>query len=274
MSLEQFLINMDMSLAKSEAFGNFIDRLEDDSNQELPLTMHEWREVISHALHSQYLLLLEYPIQNNIRQVIHHEIVIRIKQTEQGEWITARKFIPFAERLKLISKLDIFVLQTIIARLHHESTLKRYAINVSVQTLLSPEFDDLLADLSSESRSVLNRIAIELPEYGVNKHADKIKIKLREIRLLGMQIGVDHFSVKSAKMLQILDNEIDFIKIDALFIRQLDVNSLNKQFLLSVINIAHQLDIDVIAKGVDDESQVPLLFELGFDGVTGAVIDA
>jgi EAL domain-containing protein (putative c-di-GMP-specific phosphodiesterase class I) len=89
---------------------------------------------------------------------------------------------------------------------------------------------------------------------------------------MGCRVGLDHFGHQFSQIGLLHDLGLDFLKVDASFIRGLDGNPGNAAFLKGLSGIAHSIGLQVLAEGVATQEELRALGSLGFDGATGPAI--
>ena len=94
----------------------------------------------------------------------------------------------------------------------------------------------------------------------------------RELKPSGCRIGLEHFGHEFSQIGQWHDLGLDFLKIDASFVRGLDTNPGNAIFLKGLCGIAHGIGLQVLAEGVASDAELAALKALGFDGATGPAV--
>jgi EAL domain-containing protein (putative c-di-GMP-specific phosphodiesterase class I) len=116
---------------------------------------------------------------------------------------------------------------------------------------------------------VCKRLLFEVPEYGVFRQFDAFRDLARNLKQLGCRVGVEYFGQRFAESDKLADLGLDYIKVHPSYIRGLSDNPGNQEFLKGLCKLAHSIGITVLALGVQDRADLPLLASLGFDGATG-----
>ena len=98
---------------------------------------------------------------------------------------------------------------------------------------------------------------------------DAFRELCKMLKALGCKVGIEYFGQRFAEGQKLADLGLDYIKVHPTYVRGIDQNPGNQEFLKGLCNIAHALGIVVIALGVESEGDLPLLASLGFDGITG-----
>ena len=92
---------------------------------------------------------------------------------------------------------------------------------------------------------------------------------MRSLKALGCRVGIEYFGQQFASNGKLPSLGLDYIKVHPSFVRGVSLNPGNQEFLRGLCTMAHALGITVIAQGVEQAEDLPLLAQLGFDGATG-----
>src|SRR5450830_202920 len=272
MDVATLLARVDGALASAQAGGgNSVHEVlvEDD---ELPKTADQWSKLITQALDERWVRLVSFPVVDSAGQLIHRECPLRLMFDGKGDWLPAGRFLPAAERLKLTPELDLAAVALGLEDLHAHPELIGLAINVSGSSIAEPEFCHRLLQLLSSKREVTPRLWIEVAEVGALKHLVAFRDLCRELKSFGCEVGLEHFGHHFDQIGLLHDLGLDYLKIDASFIRGIDSNAGNQAFLKGLCGIAHNIGLQVIAEGVATQAELEVLTSLSFDGVTGPVV--
>ncbi|WP_315077606.1 EAL domain-containing protein [uncultured Clostridium sp.] len=200
------------------------------------------------------------------------EALVRWHSNDMGI-VSPDEFIPIAENTKMIIPIGSFVLEEVFKKVRiliNEGYLNfKMAVNLSEMQLRE---DSIVLDLKKfiyKYRVNPNYIQVEITESMLMKSFDKnIKI-LNEIKDLGISIALDDFGTGYSSLNYLTKLPIDALKIDRTFVVDLEKNSKNKCIIENIINLSHQLGIEVIAEGVESKQQVDYLKGISCDVVQG-----
>ena len=266
------LAQVDTALAAAEAEGRnglrFVDLREGD---ETPKSAEEWSKIIRRALDQRWVRLVSFPVTTLTGQLLHRECPLRLMFDEGGEWQPAGRFLPVAERLKLTPQLDLAAVELGLDELEAKPELTGLAINLSASSIQLPQFRQELHALLKR-RSGTSRLWLEISEAGALAHFDAFRSLCLELMHIGCQMGIEHFGRQFSEIGRLHDLGLDYIKVDASFIRNLESNAGNQAFLKGLSTIAKGIGLKVIAEGVGNEAELTALASVGFDGATGPAI--
>ena len=236
-----------------------------------PRSAIEWAKVIHRALDKRWVRLVSFPVSTIDGRLMHRECPLRLMFDDAGEWQPAGRFLPVAERLKLTPKLDLAAVALGLDELDAKPQLTGLAINLSASSIELPEFRNELQKLLMQRESA-SRLWLEVSEAGVLAHFDAFRALCAELRDVNCRLGIEHFGRQFSEFGRMHDLGLDYIKVDASFIRGLDANLGNQAFLRGLSAIAKGIGLIVIAEGVDSEADLLILSDVGFDGATGPAI--
>ena len=126
----------------------------------------------------------------------------------------------------------------------------------------------------STAGSAAGKLWLEVPESMAFRHFDAFKLLTRHASRYGCQVGIEHGGHQLADIGQLHEIGLDYFKVDAAFIRDIDSNAGNQTLLRTLCTVGHSIGVTVIAEGVRSTGEWQQLRELGFDGATGPAISA
>lgn len=263
------LAQVDAALAAAEAemrnACRVIDLHDDD---EAPRSADEWVRLIARALEHDWVRLVSFPVVALDGRLLHRECPLRLMFDEGGEWQPAGRFLPIAERLRLTPQLDLAAVRLGLEALNAKPALPGLAINLSASSLASTEFRTAL-QATLRRHPAAARLWLEVSEAGALAHFDAFRTLCVEAKAIGCRIGIEHFGRQFSEVGRLHDLGLDYLKVDASFIRGLDSNPGNQAFLRGLATIAKGIGMTVIAEGVAGDAEFAALAAAGFDGATG-----
>jgi EAL domain-containing protein (putative c-di-GMP-specific phosphodiesterase class I) len=271
--LGALLARVDAALAGVQAQGiNAVREAQQDDAQDMPRTSEQWAVMIRRALTNGWVRLISFPVVDSLGQLSHRECPLRLMFDEKGDWLPAGRFLPIAERLQLTSELDLAAVALGIKELQEQSQLPGLAINLSASSVGDADFRRKLKALLINQKSVTSRLWLEVAEAGALKHLDAFRELCRELKNVGCRVGLEHFGHQFSQIGAVHDLGLDYLKVDASFVRGVDSNAGNVAFLKGLCSIAHNIGLQVLAEGVATPAELHTLLQLGFDGATGPAI--
>jgi len=207
--------------------------------------------------------------------IVRFEALARWSHPQLGE-ITPNRFIPVAEGSGLIHALGSFVMEE--ACREAVKWQKPQAAPVQVAVNVSP--------IQFNSESIVSKIARVLERTGLNPHLLQVELtesvmmgsfqqsleKMQSLRSLGVSLALDDFGTGYSCLSYLPELPFEAIKLDRSFVSKLSPGSDSIQMIRSMVDLAHSMDMRVIAEGVEERSQLELVTELGVDEVQGFLL--
>lgn len=231
----------------------------------------DWGSVIEDVIENKSVSLLFQKAQSiQSGKSIHYEALARISRSD-GSLVPAAVFMPMVEKLKLTTPVDKILVEKLIETASADKS-GNYSINLFSHSAHSEEFIDWLVNRLSKNLSVARRIAFELSEYGAIFHCDEFKSATDRISSTGANVILDNFGSSSTSFGYLRDLRLKYLKLDGSYIKDLAENMDNQLFVKAITEIAHGLDIEVIAKSVENQEELDALKDLNVDGAQGYFI--
>jgi diguanylate cyclase (GGDEF)-like protein len=221
---------------------------------------------------NQFKLFLQPQIDMQTEKIVAFEGLIRWDHPKKGI-ISPIEFIPIAEQLGVIHNIGRWVYNAACRDVKKMITKHfvdmKIAVNVSVVELTRIDFESDFMELLDEYDLDADCIAIELTE-GVFMEATEMHLdKLKKLRESGIKLHLDDFGTGYSSLKYLMDLPIDVVKIDREFMKNISSDTRVKNLLQSIIQIVHNLDMTVIAEGIETKEQHDILKALGCDMAQG-----
>ncbi|MEE9332023.1 MAG: EAL domain-containing protein [Methylophilaceae bacterium] len=231
----------------------------------------EWRAMLTSAIGSKRLKLASFPVMTHKEKVIHHESPTKLQLVSGGPWLAAGEFIAKATQLGLVSQLDRLALETAVKTLKKDASIS-IGLNVSTGAMCDPDYHASISKLLKRNPEVASQLWLEVAEHGAFQNLPQFRTFCALVKPLGCKIGVEHIGTQIRRLGELHDLNLDYIKIDASIIRDIDRNPGNRAFLKGICLIAHSIGLTTIAEGVQTKYESAALAELGVDAMTGPAI--
>ncbi len=235
----------------------------------------EWRSLIEQAIDAGQFTLLRQPVVSCPgRKPLHHEVFLRISDPQRpGEDIAAAVFMPMAENTGLAPVIDRAVIDRLLRLLAGDGVAEGFsgkvAVNLSPASLLDEDLLGWLAVRLADIPLLAARLIIELPEYGVSSDLTRMQEWIARLAPLGVEFSLDHFGKGFTSFAYLRKLKVNYLKIDGSFVRHIDQQEDNQFFIKNVADIAHGLDMVVVADSVETESAWQALACIGVDAGRG-----
>ncbi|WP_446663083.1 putative bifunctional diguanylate cyclase/phosphodiesterase [Geobacillus sp. CCR] len=199
------------------------------------------------------------------------EALLRWRHPALGE-IPPLDFIPLAEESGFIFEITLWVLEQ-ASRQVKEWERKfpglKLAVNLSPFLLNRPELIEHVKRILRETGLAPDRLILEVTESGLMENIETGQHILTELQRLGVQAAIDDFGTGFSSLAYIRNLPVSLLKIDRSFIQGIAENSKDATIVDTIIHLAKSLDIEVLAEGVETESQVALLSQMHCDYAQG-----
>ena len=225
--------------------------------------------------HNQFELYYQPIFSIDGKSVPKAEALIRWNHPDRG-LIGPNEFIPVAEKNGLINDIGQWVKSQAIQDTVQFNVLSKQTIQISVNT--SPLeidragcwVDDWIA-ASKEYQLPAKTILIEVTENTLMDPDSSIQRQLKRLSAIDIDIAIDDFGVGYSSLAYLQRLDIDILKIDRSFINDLESNDNSIALVKAIITMAHNLDVMVVAEGVETQKQYDLLKQLTCDYIQGYI---
>jgi len=233
----------------------------------------EWRDEIKAIIADEKIELVYQPVSYfDDKESPQFEALARLID-HNGQVIPAGIVFPMAERYRLTTSLDKIITQKVFSDLgkdwSHQSLLN---VNLSIQSIIDPEFQEWLDKLVNNHREQAKRLVIEITEQQYHRNSEQYIEFLARFRSYGIRFSIDQFGINSTAFGFLQHLKIDQLKVDGSYVSKLHENRVNQFFLRSMTDIAHNLDIKIVANFVEQEEELKSVVALGMDGAQGYYI--
>jgi diguanylate cyclase (GGDEF)-like protein/PAS domain S-box-containing protein len=210
----------------------------------------------------EFEIYLQPQVHLGSRKIIGAEVLLRWKHPEIG-FIPPDRFIPIAEESGLILPLGEWVLERALRLLagwqHMKMPSMRLAVNLSARQCHSGTLLNCLDRLQQETRVDLRSLEMEITETAAMQDPEQTRELLRQLRLRGIKVAIDDFGTGYSSLNYLKLFEIDRIKIDRSFVKDIEKDQNDALIASATIALGHTLGLEVIAEGVETEAQCSFL---------------
>jgi len=226
-----------------------------------------WTERVHAWVAKERLVLHGQPIVDlSTGEIQQAELLLRIRdEREPDVLIPPLDFLPAAERLGLVSKIDRWVVGEALEMAEEH----RVEINVSGAAISDPEQVHEIAEMISASGAPRDNIIFEISENSVGENMGSARAFAERIRGLGCAIALDKFGVGYGTFTYLKYLPIDYLKIDVEFVRDLTKLESNRNVVKAIVGAAELFDMRTIAEGVEDKDTLEALVGMGVDCAQG-----
>lgn len=198
-----------------------------------------------------------------------YEALLRVKLSD-GSVVTPGAILPIAEKAGLVRLLDQRVMELAIKRLAEDPTL-RVSVNCSLGSVLDPEWPDRLANAVGLNPGLADRLIVEITETSMIEDFESTANLLAFCKRLGVKVAMDDFGAGHTSFRNLRRLAFDLVKIDGAFIQNIATSADDQFFVRTLIDLAHHLELKIVAEWVEDEETARLLRDWGVDYFQGAL---
>lgn len=194
---------------------------------------------------------------------------------ESGQTIAPDEFIPLAEETGVIHELTMFAVRTAandLATWARDGLALRIAVNVSAIDLATPGLAEQIGAICSAAGVPPSQLALEVTESALLRSPTEAVATLNELRRRGFRLSVDDYGTGQSTLSYLKHLPVHELKIDKSFVTALVDSESDAILVRSTINLAHELGLEVVAEGIEDESTLDMLRRLGCDYAQGYLI--
>ncbi len=206
---------------------------------------------------------------------MHFEILVRIKSRE-GEYISPGIFMPASERYNIAHLIDKQVISQTLNWLEQNSSvldkLTLCSINLSGHSMGNQEFIAFLLNRLKTSSVPCNKICLEITETAAMSNMNQAIELFSQLKELGCCIALDDFGSGLSSFGYLKKLPVDIVKIDGIFVRDIDVNEMDHLMVRSINDLAQQMGKKTVAEFVENTRIIDKLKELGVDYGQGYII--
>jgi diguanylate cyclase (GGDEF)-like protein/PAS domain S-box-containing protein len=220
---------------------------------------------------SEFSLYYQPVLSVKTGNIVAAEALLRWNDPETGMVMPA-DFIEFAEETGLVLPLGdwIFKEACVQAKLWSASGHRiKLWVNVSAPQLHHPLFVATLRDRLAHTGLQGSHIGLELTESSFINGRSETIATMRELKGMGLSLALDDFGVAYSSLDYVRRLPIDTIKIDRSFLHEIDTDRFNQSIVRGIVGIAHDLNLNVTAEGVETTAQFDFLADLGCDDWQG-----
>lgn len=273
LSINELIKNADLAMYSAKTSGKsayrFFDSFMDyDFNRK-----NELDEMLTNVIEKKEVYLLYQPQVNMLSgEITGYEALMRINSELLG-FVSPEEFIPIAEDNGMINELGEWALYE--ACMFNNTIIKngygpyKVSVNVSTSQLKNDNFIDIIKSIPAKTGMSLKYLEIEITESVLMQSFEHNLKLINQIKELGVAIALDDFGTGYSSFNYLTQLPIDTLKIDKSFIDDICNNENDKYIANTIISLAHQMNIAVVAEGVESQEQLEILQDQLCDTLQG-----
>ena len=233
--------------------------LQDAVNQSVRNTLEKASALGSAVAKRQFTLVFQPVVSLKNGVLHHHEVLVRF-----GDDASPFPMIRMAEELDLIEGLDLAIAEQATARLANDPKLK-LAVNVSGRTITSPAFAPAIGRLLKTRKGVSGRLMFELTESAAIEDLALANRHIQALRKMGCEVCLDDFGAGAASLAYLQQLNLDLVKIDGRYIRELQHGGREATFIRHLVSMCAELGVKTLAEMVETPQVEDAVRQAGVD---------
>ena len=265
--------NADLAMYKAKELGrNRYHFFTEDINTQLMQRL-ELEVRLRQAIALEELELHYQPIYDiNTNMMVGFEALVRWRQPD-GSLLMPVNFIPMAEDIGIIQEIDKWVMATACAdaaKLAHESKRPlRLSLNVSPKQLQIPDYANFVAHQLFINNLSPTQLELEVTERVIMQNDPQTQINITALCDLGVRLSIDDFGTGYSSLAYLQKFPFKTLKIDRGFVSQICEDPNTHRLVDTIITMAHGLDMEIVAEGIENDQQRQMLQKQGCDHAQG-----
>jgi diguanylate cyclase (GGDEF)-like protein/PAS domain S-box-containing protein len=264
---EALLQHAEVAMYQAKEAGRNTARFFDPHMQDVVNARSQLEYELRQAVQQQHFVVYAQPQTDASGKVVGAELLLRWPHAKRG-LVSPVEFIPLAEETGLILPLGEWVMRQACLTLaqwqsHAALAGLTLAVNVSARQFQQADFVDQIMRLLAETAAPAHCLKIELTESMFVSGFDVAMEKMHQLKHLGVKFSLDDFGTGYSSLSYLKRLPLDQLKIDQGFIRDLLLDENDRAIAQLIISLADNLNLEVIAEGVETQEQQALLAQMG-----------
>lgn len=225
-----------------------------------------WSKRLTKAINSNNIITYFQPIvECKTQQIVKYETLVRLVYEE--EVYSPFHFLGAARNAGLLTQITEIVFEQACIKFQNNSY--DFSVNITDHDLMNKDFANILINCCKKYNIKTNRISLEiLEEESISKNTQALK-NLSTLRELGFLLSIDDFGVEYSNFSQLKYLDIDSVKIDGSFIKDIDTNIYSKYVAQSILSYTSKINVKTIAEFVHSKEVFEEIKALGIDYAQG-----
>jgi diguanylate cyclase (GGDEF)-like protein/PAS domain S-box-containing protein len=267
----------DLALYRAKGSGRDRHEVYGEALQVRAIERLETERLLRRAITDKRLVIEYQPIIDLATGLaVEAEALLRVDDSDRGVLLPA-EFLSVAEESGLLPVMDEWMRTSALTQFSAWrsnpalSAIGCIAVNATARELVNGEFASVLADRLLETNLEGRHLAIEVTEHVLLQTSNSAMTSLAALRDLGVHIGLDDFGMGYSALSYLQAYPLDYLKIDRSFVERMGSDRRSSSIIAAMIQLAHAMDLVVVAEGIETEDQLSKLRSLGCDRGQGYV---
>lgn len=220
------------------------------------------------AISDNRLRLAYQPVVDSLTgEISHYEALLRVISKE-GKISSAGSLIPVAEKMGLIDMIDQLVLDMVFRELYTNLNV-HLAFNVSNLTTNNPQWLEYASTMLKANPSVASRMTVEITETAAQRDLRSTAYFVASLQAQGCKVALDDFGSGYTSFRQLKALDVDMVKIDGAFVKDITENADNHFFVKTLLDFTHGFGLVSVAEYIEKGETAKLLMEMGVNYMQG-----
>jgi EAL domain-containing protein (putative c-di-GMP-specific phosphodiesterase class I) len=225
-----------------------------------------WANKLREVLDDNRLLLYYQPVVRlSDLRTVHCEILVRLRD-DNGAVVLPGQFIEYAESLGMVQEIDMRVVERLLQHLRQprqRSAKFRYFVNLSRVSISDQRWVRKFHCMLAGSDINHSQLVFEITETAAMSDVDVTQQFIRELKQMGCRFALDDFGAGFSSFYYLKRFDVDYLKIDGGFVRDLATDEGNRIFVRALCDVARGLNKQVVAEWVENRETMVILSEMG-----------
>lgn len=232
---------------------------------------------VSSAMAENRMLLYAQRIERvGDPEFLHYEVLVRMRSPE-GALQGPAEFMGAVERYGMGMALDRHVLSLLFRHLQvcpsHVQQLGLCNVNVSAQSIAEPSFLAFVTDLLERNRGLARKLCFEITETAAVSNLAQARAFIDAVKARGCRMALDDFGSGLSSFVYLRQLPADMLKIDGVFVRDMNVDPVNRAAVRAITEVGRELHMMVVAEWVESAVVADQLAQMGVEGLQGYAIE-
>jgi len=267
----RMLRDADIAMFSAKELGRGRVEVFDDSMRERTVRRLEIEGALRRGIvRNEFRVFYQPLVQFTRSEVIGFEALVRWQHPEHG-LMPPDEFLTIAEQTGLIVPVGAWVVEEACAQAarwaaeSHNRQPLQVAVNLSARQLLDPDLVSIVEGALAASRLDPSLLLVEISEAALIEHREQVVTVLHELVRLGVRIGIDDFGTGHSSLSYLKLLPVDTLKIDSSFVNGLGKDAEDSAIVAAIITLGHAIGLNVMAEGIETQTQLQELRDLGCD---------
>ncbi|WP_460311136.1 ammonium transporter [Aliiglaciecola aliphaticivorans] len=265
---EELIQRADIAMYNAKLFGRdnfkvYTEKMGQKAQQEM-----SFERKIEQAIKQDEFRVVYQPKVKGDGEILSLEALIRWPQKSSDD-ISPKAFIPIAEQSNLIVQIGEIMMTKVLQQLRYwldeKSQVVPVAINISGRQLVAEDFIQCVKQLLSKYSIPGELLEFEITEGILIQDIERCIAILQELKALNIRVSIDDFGTGYSSLSYLKKLPLDILKIDRSFVHECDSKTEDAEICATIINLAKSLNLMTVAEGVESNSQLKTLQNMGCD---------